>query len=395
MERSSVRVIDGRADRPRPKQRSRAAWLVGGLVIGLLVGYALSPSIDRPVGGSGPESESGVGLLETPSSPEAIIPLGARIPHLGGSLVATVGVRDFELVIWPADLAVPESINIGDTASPAGSKTPLTWDASGSTYAFLRKLDGSETALHVGSEAEYLPLARRVKSFAWHSTEPKRLAWTVASDGGVGQQLFVSEVAGSASEELLPSVTLSATERLVAWDETGFVFGFWDKELGEEWTRRVDDSGREIGRARGSLVAIRGNGELLLTELAGRGSLFYRADPTLGTLTALEWAPEDAWGRVKPAAWSSDGRIAFIALDTRFSTWRLEIFGPDGGSPIVQELPGQVWDVNWSPDGRFIVMPGFDNRGERGHLVFAYDSFEALLYEIEVDGRVASVFIRP
>ena len=395
MEQTRVRVVDGRADRPRPKPRPRAGWLVGGLLIGLLVGYVFSPSLDRGVSGSGAESETGVGLLDGPSSAEPIIALGARIPNFAGSLVATVGVRDFELLIWPADVAVPESINIGGATSPAGPNTsPIIWDASGSAYAFLRNLDGSETVLYVGSEAEYVPLVRRVMWFAWHATEPSRLAWTVASDGGVGQQLFVAEVAGSASSEPVPSVTVPATERLVAWDETGFVLGFRDG-LGGEWIRRIDGTGREIGRARGTLVAMRGNGELLLTRRADGDSSFYQADPTLGALTALQWAPPEAVGRVRPATWASDGRIAFIARDERSNVWRLEIYEPDGESSAVQELPGQVWDVRWSPDGRFVVMPGFDNRGGRGHSVFAYDSLEALLYEIEFDDRVASVLIRP
>ncbi len=397
VEQSAVRILDDGTRRSRPEQGSRADWLIGGVLIvllfGLLIGYPVSHSSDRPLSES--VADSSAEPPEAQGWSAAIFPLDARIPRLAGSLVATVGVGDFELLIWPADRTAPESVNIGDAVSPAGPYAPpVTWDASGSAYAFLRNLDGGETVLYVGSDAGYLPLARRVKWLAWHATEPGRLAWTVAGADGVEQQLFVAEIAGSASSEPVLSATLPAIERLLGWDEAGFVLGFQDEEPGGEWTRRIDDTGREIGRARATLVAMRGDGRLLLTTRTGRSSSFYRVDQEWGALTALELAPAEASGRVKPAAWAPDGRIAFIALHPNSNLWRLEVLEPDGGAPVVQELPGQVWDVGWSPDGRFVVMPGFDSRGGRGHLVFAYDSLEATLYEIEFDARVAGVLIR-
>lgn len=400
MKQSAVRVLDDGTRRPRPVQGSRAGWLVAGvlilLIFGLLIWYPVSRPSDRPVRESVAEPDSGVEAQEAQGSAEAILLLDVQIPRLAGSLVVTIGVGDFELLIWPADGSAPESVDIGDAVSPAGPDAPpVTWDASGSAYAFLRHLDGGETALYVGSDAGYFPLAGPVKWLAWHATEPGRLAWTVAGADGAEQQLFVAGVAGPATSEPLLSATLPATERLLGWDEAGFVLGFEDEETGGEWTRRIDDTGREIGRTQATLVAMRGDGQLLLTTRAVQSSSFYRVDQEWGALTALELAPAEASGRVKPAAWAPDGRIAFIARDLYTNRWRLEVLEPDGGAPVVQELPGQVWDVGWSPDGRFVVMPGFDNRGGGGHLVFAYDSLEATLYQIEFDTRVASVLIRP
>ena len=193
----------------------------------------------------------------------------------------------------------------------------------------------------------------------------------------------------------MPSFTLGADEQLLAWDEMGFILGFWEDALGGVWVRRVDDAGEEIGRAQGTLVASRHDGELLLSRRVNRGLSFHMADPTLTVLTDLEWAPVAASGQVKPASWAGDGRFAFITIENRTNLWRLEIFGADGEPLAVQEITGRIWDVEWSPDGRFVVMPGFDTQGERGHLIFVYDSVEDSLHQIEFDARVAAVTIRP
>ncbi len=152
-----MRVLDDGTRRPRPEQGSRTGWFVAGalivLIFGLLIWYPVSRSSDRPVSESVAEPDSGVEAQEVQGSAEAILLLDARIPRLAGSLLITIGVGDFELLIWPADASAPESVDIGDAVSPAGPDAPpVTWDASGSAYAFLRHLDGGETALYVGSD---------------------------------------------------------------------------------------------------------------------------------------------------------------------------------------------------------------------------------------------------
>jgi hypothetical protein len=101
-------------------------------IFGLLIWFPVSRSSDRPVSESVAEPDSGTEAQEAQGSAEAILLLDVLIPRLAGSLVVTIGVGDFELLIWPADGSAPESVDIGDAVSPAGPDAPpVTWDASG------------------------------------------------------------------------------------------------------------------------------------------------------------------------------------------------------------------------------------------------------------------------
>lgn len=72
------------------------------------------------------------------------------------------------------------------------------------------------------------------------------------------------------------------------------------------------------------------------------------------------------------SAWSSDGRLA-VHYPTTARDSNLRLFNPslDVEADVTLER-WRVWDLAWSPDSRFILMPGTDDAGR--HVVIFYDT---------------------
>ena len=72
--------------------------------------------------------------------------------------------------------------------------------------------------------------------------------------------------------------------------------------------------------------------------------------------------------------WSTAGdAIAFVGQAAAGAAdWGLHIYTADGTLLSSTEIPWKVWDIQWSSDDRYIVMPGTDNDGSHG--VIFYDT---------------------
>jgi hypothetical protein len=64
--------------------------------------------------------------------------------------------------------------------------------------------------------------------------------------------------------------------------------------------------------------------------------------------------------------------VAFVGYGGENGTdWRLNVYARNGAHVNTATVPWRVWDVQWSPDERFILMPGTDNQDTQA--VIFYD----------------------
>jgi WD40 repeat protein len=81
---------------------------------------------------------------------------------------------------------------------------------------------------------------------------------------------------------------------------------------------------------------------------------------------------------VTGAAWSPDGQqVAVNFYEGTGKTWTLHIYDRQGNLIDSSSFGFRVWDIAWSPDQRFVLMPGSDDQGT--HAVLIYDTQTSLL----------------
>jgi hypothetical protein len=252
-------------------------------------------------------------------------------------------------------------------------------DASGRWLGFIGGEEAGSSDLWLvpldASDALVLP---EITSFAWDADRAASLGWfnptqgsaaeyqraTLSVDGSIAH-FEVSAVERNAD---LLTVTTTGMWRSFQFDTHGFV-AFTDSSVGEVLSRRADIVAVS-GTARTALI-----GSLALNDWSLYWSLLEE-----GTTTFLPWAPSDAFG----AAWEGDSTTAFVGLDGGSSSW-VEVWSTDGTLLDAFRTQYRVRDIAFSPDGRFLVMPG---EGEGIHAALIYDLATRSLIAIAADDRV-------
>jgi hypothetical protein len=370
--------------RRRAKLVRFAGWVVAVGLFGLL-GYMTRPSSSNGERPGAPETAITRPPSTTSASSAAVLTalesnerLDEMIPGLEGTLVAVVGpASSLELVEWPTTSVSPRR-----RALPTGASPELAFEAGITPLlAFLAPSPTQEGAtLYVGTTRSYFPVAEGVSWFAWHNTRSGQLAWS-----GEDRKIHIASVVSSTGVEETATVgPLEPFAELVAWDSSGFLVFSRDDTTGERVLRRLDLSGQEVARIEATEAYLAKDNYLLLARWSedGSGFEFYITGPNLDQLTALDWAPKDA----SAVAWSPlADRLAFIVYQG--SSARLEVWSRDGDPLHTVDLPFGVWDVEWSHDGRFLLMPGTDIEAET-HAVLVYDQADGSLDQLQFDDWV-------
>jgi hypothetical protein len=77
-------------------------------------------------------------------------------------------------------------------------------------------------------------------------------------------------------------------------------------------------------------------------------------------------------GTVTGSDWSPSGQLA-VHYPIGGQNWDLRIYDPDLTTFTDFTVEGwRVWDLEWGPDNRFILMPGTNDAGR--HVVIVYDT---------------------
>ena len=163
----------------------RARIAVAGLA-GLALGFLLAVSL-RP---SGEPSDLAAGPTTVPlPEPTTAAPVTATSTELPGELVVVTGVSGGEVVA--------RAVSTDGTSTIEGRlidglrTTSLAWNSDRTAIAGLGR-GPAGTALYAGPPGAMVPVTLAASSFAWHDTDPGRIAWTERADGG--DTLFTGDV---------------------------------------------------------------------------------------------------------------------------------------------------------------------------------------------------------
>lgn len=381
--------------RERPLWPIVVAVAVAAGVLGYLFGATnttgRSPTAADTTGAATTTAAAHSGPLTTTTSPAPpdIPTLAELVPGFEGTLVAHLGsLTTGVLVVWPADASVPDRIDLDEG-------TALRLDASAALAArrapAFGEGNGEYSTLLIGpfpSVQDMRPAALSVGSFAWHGTKPRFLAWVEATGpdgpgGAAGRTLWTAEVDEGGA--LVGRSAVGPTpEALISWGEWGFLVHTFEGERSQRHIALLDPSGSEVWA-----MEVDGPGVDAAASAAGR--ILVRHDPVHERPLLIndsateppvphEWAPSASlwfsWhpleDRVVSANWVDGGYLIAV--------WDL-----DGSMLNSVVVTHRIWDVGWTPDGRFIVAPGERWPGALDHIVLFYDTEDGSLHEVGFD----------
>ena len=295
---------------------------------------------------------------------------GHSVPGLAGRLIVVTGQagRSQEMRIIP----------IVTTDTPV--QTVIPFDAH--SYS----IDAGETMLALVNRGELVvvPLdgseqqviASNVIEFAWSGDEPGRIAWLRTDQPGV-ELLETGVVTGGSLIGSTPLAGVEEGRRLFGLNSAGYWLS--DRVGNNSFVTLTESGALEILRHPGDLAIVaERRARALIADLDVGGWVWTFGLVDEGRVRPLPWAPPDAGGEYGMAAFGHrfPSTIAFIGLDEGARSW-LEVWGASGVLIARVEFPYRVWDVSWSPDNRYVVMPGSDNAGT--HVVLVYDLVDSSL----------------
>jgi hypothetical protein len=190
------------------------------------------------------------------------------------------------------------------------------------------------------------------------------------------------------TDDLVSPTTITITEvdsdhSLVAWGDYGFIVTGFDPMLETDVTTLLDQTGTVLWQSQNLTVIDASPGRLLvLRSLPGQEGYEHAvidpSDPDAGITLNL---PVE--GVPTGADWSSSGRLA-VHYPTGDHNWNLRIYDTDLSTHTDVPVKGwRVWDLEWGPDSRFLLMPGTDDAGR--HVVIFYDTISTELSLVDFD----------
>jgi hypothetical protein len=309
--------------RPSP----RWAWLAVGLVIGAGLSI-LTLRNDDP-------STVVSTTLPIARAETGVIGIGEVIEDFPDGLVAASRSdgQSLELVVWPlSGEPIVRTIPVGVSRPPG----PVDFDLSASRLATLLPVpDEAHGVLYAGVPEQAEIVATEVNGYAWHDSDPSRLAYTTTN---VNEMLLWSVTNPPADPELITRA-VGIVGGLRAWGDWGFaiqdeerasVVLFTDSgEIKTTHPGRVLDSdgGGWLAVDDGEVTLVSSGGGVNRTEGLGEEAVAARFSPTGDEIALL----------------GADGALV-VSLD-------------EGATLVTSaERPG-IPELAWSSDGRFVVYP--------------------------------------
>lgn len=379
----------------QPQQRSRrplslrlGVLLAVGLAVVIFV--AVQPEEDGEVT-TGSEPESTVELPTTSTIARAeTVPLAQLVPDLTGTLYAIEGSGRFNLTTWDTTGDVLTRMTL-----PDGWPGDLEFDASGDLFALaLENRASGSASLYVGSAERLVSTGLEVTSFTWHQTEPGAMAVVLRGpEGGPGDLVtFQVEGVGNRANTTTIRTSMGPDDLVLAWGDWGFLIRRYVLSSDNRFVALVDQEGNNVWVRTAHWAYVSPTQDILLS--------FYD-----NVIRELRWVrPETAqddpgaWFEVPSVgvagiAWSPGGdRIALATYAGGDVDFRLDLYTRDGVQVDNIRFEWKVWDVEWSPDGRFLLMPG--TKGSRDFVILFYDTLTGRLTPVEFDVAIQTAVIK-
>jgi hypothetical protein len=332
--------------------------------------------------------------------------LADLVPGFEGTLVAEIG--SWYLAVWPAHMRIP-SVNPVDPGMPfefdPSSHLPARLVRAATELEYERSLllVGSHPIRVAGSGGLLISMgaaALNVRSFAWHLSQPRMLAWIEGAPDTQTQEetltLHVGEVGDDGVFVHSPLLaTLPGNYRVIsmlAWDTWGFLVSGFDNAGSASLSLLAPDGSLAWSRALGpqsmrtTAEQVSLNGDILLVNIdhATDEMEIALTDISGQAPRVVDWGLSFGLVRLAP-----DGqRVAYISGDGR----RAEVVIRHVDGTVLQAVPlgnSRVWDLQWTPDGRFVLAPGeLEPFGSGGHVLFFVDSEDGSSHVVRFDGWV-------
>lgn len=315
----------------------------------------------------------------TTTSPPRTDTLDMLVPDIVGTLHAVEGSERLALISWDSD--GPPSIDAG---LPEGRPGQIAVDASGQFLAVTILEDASSTGtLVIGDQSAISPVAMETSSFAWHMTEPGSMAAIRVSKTSGRADLVRLRVESGELSAVEPIVTADPHDVVLAWGRWGFVLQ--KHEGGNSRIELLDSAGSPVWSRPAHWAYASPTGDLLLSFSNNEIREFHRVELGSQTDAPGAWFELPSLG-VTGVGWSPEGEdLAVVSYPGGTARSLLEIY--DGAGALVRRVPldWHVWDVRWSQDGRFLVMPGIR---QQSNSVLFYDVERALLTPVTFDDPI-------
>jgi hypothetical protein len=324
-------VYEDARETPRGDPSSpRWAWLAVGLVLGAGA-TVLALGVDT----ASPES------AETAAGPATAPAIGGISDVVDGFPDGLVAVtrsdgQSLALLIWPL-LGEPyqRTIPVGASRPP----DPVEFNATGRRIATLLPVpDQGLGVLYAGVPENAEIIANDVTGYAWHDSDPFRLAYTTSANG----ELVLWAQRPDLAEPEMVARAVGIEGRVAAWGEWGYAVQDEGRDSVVLFTENgeIKDTspGRVIDSYRSGWMAIDDGGMALLS--AGGGVKRLQLEEAGRAVLAGRFSPNGE----KLGLLSRDG-LQVIALDD------------DSGLLSSAGTPG-VPQLTWSSDGRFALYPG-------------------------------------
>lgn len=294
-------------------------------------------------------------------------PLNSFVPDLEGQLVTLQGQNTMLLIARNA-----ENANAVITVMPGGWVSNVSFEASGELIGFTN-LIGEAEYLYFGDETQMTDTRFVVTSYVWHGIRPAEVAAVFVNDDKTSWNL---NTFGINPERQITNqshiVGFDSPRTVRAWTDTGFVLRGFNDEEATPFVEFIDLSGEVVWRLDGELLDVSSTGDVLIStgvDESRETRLVHADDTNGGSGEVLDWVP--VW--FSDVRWSTRGQMiavsAYAGPDP--GDWGLQVYLPDGTLLHSAVVPWRFWDIQWSPDDKYVLMPGTDDQGT--HAVIFYN----------------------
>lgn len=311
---------------PQQPKRTRGPWVALLVAVVAIGAFAFGSDFET--------SEEQIVTTTT----EAPVSLRDRIPGLTGTVHAIVEApTGSRYVQWPAARLAPIST---DLTVPAGRL-----NVNATHIASMEPIgDGNRSNLWIGPPSDLSLAVPDVTGFAWHDSNPSRIAAT-RHLGGL-HQLW----AGDLTEQgyIFRSIATVPDRAVVeAFGDWGVAVHVQDQLEGQLEVLVMDQFGDGLRRYNGTAIGHRAGATGGIVISRGEGS-----DPVVGYPTGDASLDLPSSGNLLRLDWPLEGNR--IALSVQDGGVRLvRIVAQD---EVVAESRVAADALRWSPDGRFIVI---------------------------------------
>ena len=319
-------------------------------------------------------------VLGNPQTTSTSDVIGVGPDFIPGTLSVLVGQAEPHLLMFTIGTEVVVHDITRNTTGPA-----VRFDAARSQYAFIDpafRLHMRSTDSPGDQVTPDEAIALSVRSFAWSSDEPGRIAWVAFNSGGP----ILIEGGTDGKQD----VGRPGDVDLVGFDSTGFyVFGGRTATLGQAWLRKLTPNLTHVGEVPADVIHIGSDGLVVVGQVQpGEGNRpvafdWYLTDQDLLPLDPI---PGPARAIAITSNHGSPRAVAFLTGDGGSSS--IEVYRTGVEQTQTIDL-GEVraWDIQWSDDDRYLVVSGTDEGG-RGHLVQIVEAATGKTTEVLFDDWV-------